>query len=290
MNQIFGGFRNVPRSKRIAFILALLITLSATVLLSTLAWFTSKRKAGAMAKINAPFNLFLNAANKEDLAYFDLSDIDVGDASVTYHDYVFCVSGSWDIKEYYLQLAHTTNIPFKYTIYRVEEGKVTDQEPEDKTNTVSYTIHENNSDFEVGDPIYVTYTPSATYQISTADSPCAYGKVCDENDYVNKKTSRELSGVYLAKSQTSDHYYGNTYDSVDNGKVQEYAVPLYMQSGLLERGTASNGEFCDYYVLHISWDHAIPPENNAQDGRLYVRNNKETDIVYITAAERSEVE
>lgn len=63
-----------------------------------------------------------------------------------------------------------------------------------------------------------------------------------------------------------NYYYDETYEGYEY--LNEYAMPLYWQTG----GIAQNviGEFCDYYILRVIWT-----EDTV--------NNKETDIVYITA-------
>ena len=161
----------------------------------------------------------------------DMSSVDVGipgSRTATHKDFVFSVQGSWDISEYYLQLAHTTNIPFQYTIYRVKNGDVyteaqynDDKFETDLKETVAYT-HSANGDIAKGQTIYYTFRENSVYTYN--DNDRQYGKVMHESNYKN------LSGQ-LAVKDSSNAYYKKTYDSTSVNKVQKNAVPLYMQAG-----------------------------------------------------------
>lgn len=54
-----------------------------------------------------------------------MADIDVEDGN--YKDFVFGIGGA-DVQQYQIQLAHTTNIPFEYEIYRAKSVSETENQ------------------------------------------------------------------------------------------------------------------------------------------------------------------
>ena len=70
-----------------------------------------------ITKIKKPEILSIKAGDMQDIEKLELGTIDVsGDQESK--DVVFCVYSAEAGKSYYLQLAHTTNIGFTYSIYR----------------------------------------------------------------------------------------------------------------------------------------------------------------------------
>ena len=94
------------------------------VALPVYAWFTHKRSIALTTKINAPTQLYITAGNKESVANLEMADIDVENDS--YKDFVFGIGGA-DVQQYQIQLAHTTNIPFEYEIYRAKSVSETEK-------------------------------------------------------------------------------------------------------------------------------------------------------------------
>ena len=81
-----------------------------------LAWLYMQRSMETITKIKKPEILSIKAGDMQDIEKLELGTIDVsGDQS---KDVVFCVYSAEAGKRYYLQLAHTTNIGFTYSIYR----------------------------------------------------------------------------------------------------------------------------------------------------------------------------
>ena len=92
-----------------------------------------------------------------------------------------------------------------------------------------------------------------------------------------------LEGAYLNKEPgTRNKYHATTYPNSNgsqNGSydnVQESAEPLYWKSTKMETLPSPKDEadkdstiyYVNYYILHISWDDTV-------------KNNKETDMIYI---------
>lgn len=101
------------------------IVLILLLLISSFAWFRNRKQLVTLTKVNAPVSLNLGAGNREDIAFLDMENIDVeakdNDGNpITEKSFVFCVTGE-NVVRYRVQLAHTWNIPFTYTIYQANE-------------------------------------------------------------------------------------------------------------------------------------------------------------------------
>lgn len=105
----------------ISVIIAVLLLLTIPVL----AWFYRQRSMETMTQINLPYALRIGAGNTQPIQQLELSNIDVSNKK--YEDVVFCVYSQGAKESYYLQLAHTTNIGFQYTIYKAsvhQDGEI----------------------------------------------------------------------------------------------------------------------------------------------------------------------
>jgi hypothetical protein len=134
-------------------------------------------------------------------------------------------------EDYILQLAHTTNIGFTYEIYRATESTQSTE------GAVPYVD-------EQGDDYYYSY--------AAAD---------------------KLAGAYLNRSNdtglANQTFHETTYGTYSY--VQKNAEPLYWQGTVTPSRQQADGDYLDYFVLHITW---------TKDS---IENNKETDIIYLTA-------
>lgn len=206
---------------------SLVVLLTATA--AVYAWFTNQRKIDTITKVNAPTSLKIGAGAKEDSANIDMGGIDVTSETVKKKDFVFCVYSDSTVGNYKIQLAHTTNIGFKYTIYKAAESSTKPSEGD----FVLYEDHttEKNSHY---------YTKGA--EISGA--------------YLNQKEADKIANDTL-----HDKSYG-TYSS-----VQKNAEPLYWQSTESIHPTTATGEkgFVDYYILEVSWEGVTIPNDKETD-------------------------
>lgn len=243
-------FGNLSTSKKIQLISACLLSISIMVALPVYAWFTNVRQASTVAKINSPAKLSIKAGKAEDIVQFKLSGIDVGDDETAgSRDFVFCVEGE-DISSYNLQLAHTTNIDFTYTLYKAH----TDPN---------------------GDAIYTDSEGHIQKYAKGFEFTTTYG------DYINKDTDG-ASGRKIG----NDEYTLKSYDNDE--QKQKFAEPLYWQTkSPIDANDNDNKipcneynslynvtddkKFLNFYVLNVSWAAGA------------VTNDKETDILYITA-------
>lgn len=224
---IFVKFRKMEKKKKLQLVIAVSLSVVLLVALPVYAWFTHKRSIALTTKINAPTQLYITAGNKESVANLEMADIDVEDG--TYKDFVFGIGGT-DVQTYQIQLAHTTNIPFEYEIYRAKDVS----EAEKNNNTVVYVSDEENKTFYYnidGDKI--------------------------SGNYLNQNGSEILANNTL---------HEKSYDSY--GNVQKNAEALYWQSDTLKVNDKGD-PFCDYFIIRVKWNSDV-------------KNNKETDMVYLT--------
>lgn len=104
---------------------AVIIAAAALIATPVLAWLFMQRSMETMTQINMPYALRIGAGNVKPVQQLELSNIDVSGEQKS-KDVVFCVY-SEESKVYHLELAHTTNIGFQYTIYKAsisDAGKI----------------------------------------------------------------------------------------------------------------------------------------------------------------------
>ena len=240
----------------------LLVNLAVWGLIATFvavyAWFFYTRQLETLTWLKTPIQLDIRSGNTHDIAYLDMGSIDADTSDCTV-EYVFSVYGE-PVDIYSLQLAYTTNIPFYYDIYRANlSSDSTKNEAGSKTVTFTYT--ENNQEYTEN----FSYNPNDTPVISA-------------------KPLNKLEQGEIKTHQSHDLSYGDDKgeNAVESSVVQSNAEPLYWLArennlNVLQpkhTGTTSsgNGYFCDYFIIKVHWDQGT------------VINNKETDMVYLTAS------
>jgi hypothetical protein len=233
----------LPRLKlrqRLELAAAALLTVLLAVVLGTQAWLYHQRTLQTMTAIHAPVSLSISSGDPN-AEYIELGDIDVSEDGS--QDYVFCVHGP-SLENYIVQLAHTTNIPFTYTIYYAE---LLADEPISLDGVVVYTA---NDDAQT--TYYYRKTTSITASEGTTVVPGTWLNLDEDTTLANST------------------HHAITYGNYSN--VQKNAEPLYWQSSPITPRTTtrtSEEKFCDYYILTISWSE--------------LQNDREIDIVYLMA-------
>lgn len=120
--------------------------------LVTYAWFYNRRQLYMVTQIAAPSTLALKGPGQTTIEQLDLSDIKLNDGTQYTVDYVFCVTGT-GVSSYLLELAHTTNIPFTYTIYKTEQ-----KNESDGTGTwLTYTVGGTTYHYQKGNQVLGNY-------------------------------------------------------------------------------------------------------------------------------------
>ncbi|MCR5019993.1 hypothetical protein [Ruminococcus sp.] len=290
MKRILEKFNGLTISKKIQLITAMVLTVAFLTAIPVYAWFTSQKKAAEMYKIEYPNSLYINAAHREDRMYFKLDTIDVNEYAkdesgdtiykdgkpvfVTEKNYIFTVTGA-NAEKFILQMAHTNNNLFNYTIYEAKQydylstnapagtdsdkivpsGTDEDNILDYKTNPEGYT--ENPFVF-ADDPVNKSSSEIKYYVIGSKVS----------GEYKNNTNNyNPISSDNLAKN--NDNYYTENYGT--NTKVESHAIPSYWQ-GVLDADPDSNKQFCKYFVLKVTWDPEVQRGNAP----------KETDMIYFS--------
>lgn len=239
------GNTDKKKQKRKLILSGVALALSGLVLVISYAWFYMRREMSTVAWIKAPIVLDIRAGNNQDIQCLDMGNIAVGETD-GYKDYVFCVYGK-PVDNYSLQLAYTTNIAFHYDVYRADLVK-------DGSGEVTFESPDNK----------VTFNVDKEKQVISGLS-------------MNEITGK---GESPAKYQSHDLSYGDEKKEniVDKNKVQKNNEPLYFlaeENGvkvMRPKNIVNNEYFLDYYVLRVSW----------KAGEVH--EDKETDIVYLTAS------
>lgn len=255
MIKFLEQFDNFKTVQKVECVLAAIFTLASMVCIPVYAWFAFNNSMETMTKVKEPDDLDIRAGNFDQIINFDLRNVSIEslqeEGTAAY--YVFSVSaGDYKIP-YNIQLAHTTNIPFKYSLYHATRHET------NGAGFVEYHPRSNADEktyYEIGDPI--------TLEELNAD---------DNNE--------EHYGRKIAKK--SDIYYSKTYSSNDttSSTPEIYAIPLYLrtQNAITPSNKGANEH--DYFILKLEWD--SPNSSTQFDTWNKAEDNKETDIIYITA-------
>ena len=238
------GNTDKKKQKRKLILSGVALALSGLILVVSYAWFYMRREMSTVAWIKAPIVLDIRAGNGQDIKYLDMGNIEVGETD-GYKDYVFCVYGK-PVDNYSLQLAYTTNIAFHYNVYRAELSND-------------------------GDIVFQSPDGSSERFKRVNNIPVISGFSMNEIKAQNSSPSQY---------QSHDLSYGDEKKEniVDRNKVQGNNEPLYFlaeEKGvkvMRPKNIVNNEYFLDYYVLRVSW----------KEGEVH--EDKETDIVYLTAS------
>ena len=241
------GNTDKKKQKRKLILSGVALALSGLVLVISYAWFYMRREMSTVAWIKAPIVLDIRAGNGQDIKYLDMGNIAVGEGDGS-KDYVFCVYGK-PVDNYSLQLAYTTNIAFHYDVYRAD-------------------LVENGS----GEVTFESPDKKATFNIVDKEMPVISGLSMNEIKARNESPEKYQSHALSYGDEKKENIVGKN-------KVQKNNEPLYFLAE--ENGvkvmkprniSEDHTEFLDYYVLRVSW----------KAGEVH--EDKETDIVYLTAS------
>lgn len=261
MNKAIEKFKKLTRIQQVEFVIASLLSLALLIALPVYAWFSYSNKVETLTKIKEPNLLDIKSGNADPIVNFDLRDVNIEDMkNGTTYRYVFCVITEDSNISYDLQLAHTTNIPFDYKIYK---AKKLDSKPADGTEYAEYhRLGEENKKTYYSKDDEVKLTALNEDSGSTA----TYGRK-------------------IADQDKSEEWYTKTYDDAAD-TPQAYAVPLYLKTASPFKHEASNKDDPDYFILELTWNGS---EDDTTDYAQWnkAENNKETDIIYITAGRSS---
>ena len=269
---LWAKIKGLSTVNKIQLISAVIMTLAVIVIIPLYAWFSYKKGLAELQLIKSPDLLYITAANAESVKNLDMSGINVEankivdgqEVPIDNKLFPFCVAGDY-VPSFTLQLAHTSNNPFKYEIF---EGIVyIDEAAAQATNKeyVEYTVKYDLNDIHInglqrdsiteGDVLYIV--KGSSLQTDSAANIGGYN-----GDYLNmSQDNRRATTKYL------EECYG------DYNIYTDYELPLYWQcSGIPSADPLNHRDtFFRTFIVDVSW---TPGE---------VGNNKETDIVYLMA-------
>ena len=216
---------NKKSNKKRLIIAAISLTVILAVTVTAYAWFTNQRKIDTITKVNAPTSLKIGAGAKEDSANIDMGGIDVTDPDITKKDFVFCVYSEETVGSYKIQLAHTTNIDFTYTIYKASESEAA----------------------ETGGVVYVDKYNTKHYYKKDTELLGAYLNQDGETKIANDTLHDKSYGTYSSVQKNAEPLYWQS------GSI----APL--------QPTETNTGFVDYYILEVSWEGVTIPNDKETD-------------------------
>lgn len=249
---LYKNFQKLDAERKAECVIAAIFTLFLLMGIPVYAWFSYSKQMETLTKIKAPTSLDIRAGNKDAIENLELKNIDIEDIKKNGNPkrYVFCVRTGNINATYDIQLAHTTNIPFTYTLYRAREVK------------------------EGTSGIDVDYTP-----LAYPDQHTYYKKEDELTLTMLNPDTGNISqyGRTLALKGEDGGYYSQTYDVAD-GTPEIYAIPVYSRVSDIR----TLDEDYDFFILELGWDDTANGTNFDKWNKA--DNNKETDMIYISAS------
>ncbi|MBR7007154.1 MAG: hypothetical protein IKH90_00760 [Ruminococcus sp.] len=231
LKRISQWFKKLRTREKIMAAAAFVMTAALLVTVPTVAWFAHQKHIATMAKVNSPAKLSLKSGAGEDIINFKMSGIDTTKGNSK--SFVFCVEGE-DITLYNIQLAHTTNINFKYKLYKAKPSENTDD---------------------------VVYESENGKQYYHADAQLV-------GDYIND----EQLGID-SRTIGNDQYEKPSYDNNENRQQFAEPVywqnddPINARDEEYDYDDAERA-FRNYYVLEVSWNSSV--KNDKETDLIYL--------------------
>ncbi len=264
-------FKDLSKPKKLQLVMASLLTLVLVIGIPVYAWFSYSSNIETLAKIKAPTTLDIKSGHAYSIEYLDLSDIDASDVDengVGSKDYIFAVKAGSSISSYDIQIAHTTNIPFTYELYRASELGEGNNPPPGTVATFVY----HNEQTEESISYYYGYASNSS---DSEDSVAVPGS--SKLELTDLNPDGDTFGRILGKKNDASGIYSEKtgYSGADDPQL--YAVPLYSQ----HTGIKTWNPAADYFILRLKWN--TKNDNTAFAKWNAAENNKETDMIYISA-------
>ena len=210
-------------------ILAVIAAALALLVIPVFAWLYMQRSMETITKVNMPYALLIGAGDAKPIQQLELSNIDVS-GTQKYKDVVFCVYSEKPSKSYYLQLAHTTNIGFKYEIYKASRPAT----HASAADVVSYLGKQYKKENPL-DGSYLNKKDESSGNATNKYHEITYGKY----DKVQKSAEplywKTTSQETLPEKQDDTTYYVNYYilrilwdENVQNNKETDM---IYLMAG-----------------------------------------------------------
>ena len=259
MKKLIETIKKLSFAVKVQLIIAILCTMA----VPAFAWFVYQDRIETFSKIKEPPSINLASGGDDPALYISLENIDVSKSTVKY--IVFSVEPG-KYSAYDIQLSHTTNIPFTYELYRIQE---------DDKGLIEYIDHTRDVNAE---------EMTIKYKIMTMPKGTAAWKVELKDINPDKKTTGRTLGV----ENDLNKYNRKNYADTDN--VNQYVKPIYSVARripqLNENEDGSSAR--DYFAIKITWTQGA--NNSTESDANYwnnAYNNKETDLIYISAKQNT---
>ena len=258
MKNFIKKFKKLSRPVKIQLLLALACTLA----IPAYAWFAYRDRIEAMSKVKEPLSINLASGGKDPAIYVTLENLDV--TAGTQKSIIFSVEPG-KYSAYDIQIAHTTNIPFTYQLYRVKE---------DENGTIIYTDHTidtNGGETEV------------KYSVMTGAAGTTLGEVILTNINPDDGSTGRVLGDESDLTAERKNY-------ALTDEVNQFVKPLYSVARRIPQLDESVDDSAerDYYELVITWTQGnINSSYTDVTYWNYAFNNKETDLIYISAKQNT---
>ena len=259
MKKLIETLKKLSFAVKVQLIIAILCTMA----VPAFAWFVYQDRIETFSKIKEPPSINLASGGDDPALYISLENIDVSKSTVKY--IVFSVEPG-KYSAYDIQLSHTTNIPFTYELYRIQE---------DDKGLIEYIDHTRDVNAE---------EMTIKYKIMTMPKGTAAWKVELKDINPDKKTTGRTLGV----ENDLNKYNRKNYADTDN--VNQYVKPIYSVARrvpqLNENEDGSSAR--DYFAIKITWTQGA--NNSTESDANYwnnAYNNKETDLIYISAKQNT---
>ncbi len=249
MNRIAEKLKMLSLSVKIQLVIAILFTAAIPVC----AWFARQSRIEAMSKVKEPPSINLASGGDDPALYINLENIDVTKSMEQY--VVFSVEPG-KYPAYDIQLTRTTNIPFTYELYRVKETE---------DGTIEYIGHSDDGNGNI--------STSVLKYSKIAENALTLTNINPDNGTTGRVLGDE-NGLAVDR---------RNYKNLDT--VDQYVKPLYSVARHIPKLTNDGSENRDYFALKMTWNKKIDPAESEYWN--YAFNNKETDIVYISAVQNT---
>lgn len=261
LKKIIDKVNKLSLSVKIQLVIAILCTMAIPVY----AWFAYQDRIEALSKVKEPPSINLASGGEDPALYISLENIDVN--TTNHEKYVVFSVEPGKYSAYDIQLTHTTNIPFTYELYRVRQNN--------ENGTIEYTDH--SIDVNGG-------KTELKYSIMTTAAGTTNGKITLKDINQNDDSPNRILGDENELETYSRRNYNTGTD-----EVNQYVEPIYSVARRIPQLSVGDDGSSDrdYYAIKITWQ--VNPNIGVDDADYwnYAFNNKETDIIYISAKQNT---
>ena len=264
MKKLIETIKKLSFAVKVQLIIAILCTMA----VPAFAWFVYQDRIETFSKIKEPPSINLASGGDDPALYISLENIDVSKSTEKY--IVFSVEPG-KYSAYDIQLSHTTNIPFTYELYRIQE---------DENGMIEYIDHTRDVNAE---------ETTIKYKIMTMPEGTAAWKV--ELKDINPDDETMGKERILGDEDALETLNRRNYDTAKDN-VNPYVKPIYSVARripqLNEKEDGSSAR--DYFAIKITWTQGA--NNLTESNANYwnnAYNNKETDLIYISAKQNTTV-